>query len=463
MRKTDKSNILFIMADQHRYDYLETAQDAPAALNTPNLRRLAEQGVSFPNCTTNAPVCAPSRIGLASGLQPSRLGSLDNGSFLPATVPTYYQQLRDHGYRVGCVGKLDLAKPDGYNGRYGDRPRTYSWGFTHPEECEGKMHAGSSATPIGPYTHYLQEKGRLKVFHEDYQKRSATGWIKGGSHDSVLPTEDFADTYIGRRATQFIQNIPDDFPWHLFVSFVGPHDPFDPPTEYGDRYRHAHMPPAIADDMGGKPEWVRRRVVDISPEEIAVTRRQYCAATELIDAQIGHMLNALAQRGMLDNTYIIYSSDHGEMLGDYGLYTKSVAYEASLRVPLLIAGPGIEGHQISKGLVELIDLNPTICDLVGVPVLQNIDARSIVPVLQGDTETHRTETVSALRNFRCIRTETYKLIENYNDVDELYDLENDPAELHNIARTERKIAGALRGRLSRRFRMENVRNKKVVR
>lgn len=90
-----KPNVLFIMADQHRYDYLETAENAPTALNTPNLRRLAEHGVSFPNCTTNAPVCAPSRIALASGLQPSRIGAVDNGSFLPPTVPTYYQQLRD--------------------------------------------------------------------------------------------------------------------------------------------------------------------------------------------------------------------------------------------------------------------------------------------------------------------------------------------------------------------------------
>ena len=101
------------------------------------------------------------------------------------------------------------------------------------------------------------------------------------------------------------------------------------------------MPPAIVDDMDGKPEWVKRRVVDISPEEITLTRQQYCAATELIDNQIGKMLDALEQRGMLDNTYVIYSSDHGEMLGDHGLYTKSVAYEASLRVPLIIAGPHV--------------------------------------------------------------------------------------------------------------------------
>ena len=442
------------MSDQHRHDYLQAVGGAPAALNTPNLRRLAAQGTRFENCTTNAPVCAPSRIALASGLQPSRLGAVDNGSFLPATVPTYYQQLRDHGYRVGCIGKLDLAKPDGYNGRYGDRPRTYSWGFTHPEECEGKMHAGSSPTPIGPYTHYLQEKGLLKAFHEDYRKRSRGGWIKNGSHDSVLPTEDFADTYIGRRATEFIETIPDDFPWHLFVSFVGPHDPFDPPTEYGDKYRNAEMPPAIADNMDGKPEWVKRRVVDISPEKITVTRQQYCAATELIDDQIGKMLDALEQRGMLNNTYIIYSSDHGEMLGDHGLYTKSVAYEASLRVPLIIAGPGIMRPRISDALIELIDLNPTICELVGVPVLPDIDARSFAPVLWRGIAMHRTETVSALRNFRCIRTETHKLIENYNDITELYDLENDPAELYNIAESEPEIARTLKGRLGRRFRVE---------
>ena len=216
------------------------------------------------------------------------------------------------------------------------------------------------------------------------------------------------------------------------------------------------MPPAIVDNMDGKPEWVKRRVVDVSPEEITITRQQYCAATELIDDQIGEMLRALEQRGMLDNTYIIYSSDHGEMLGDHGLYTKSVAYEASLRVPLLVAGPGIPRNQISESLVELIDLNPTICDLADVPVLPRMDARSIAPVLRGETETHRSETVSALRNFRCIRTATHKLIENYNDVTELYDLENDPAELHNIAASDRKTAGTLKRRLGRRFRSELV-------
>ena len=145
--------------------------------------------------SSNAPVCAPARIGLATGMHPARIGTLDNQSYLPSHLPTYYQRLRDSGYRVGCVGKLDLAKPDKYNGRHGDRPAVYRWGFTHPEEVEGKMHAaqGEPTAPHGPYTHYLKDKGRLSAFWEDYRKRAEDGWILGASHDSVLPAEDSQD------------------------------------------------------------------------------------------------------------------------------------------------------------------------------------------------------------------------------------------------------------------------------
>jgi len=379
-----------------------------------------------------------------------RLGALDNSSYLPRSAPTYYQRLRDQGCRVGCVGKLDLAKPSRYNGRYGDRPCVFGWGFTHPEECEGKMHAGGSPTPIGPYTYYLEERGLLQTFHEDYQARAAKGWTVGASHDSVLPTDAFEDAYIGRRAAEWIESIPDDFPWHYFVSFVGPHDPFDPPTEYADRYRNADVPPPMRDSMEGKPAWQQRRIVKGDAEEIAVTRRQYCAAIELIDDQVGLILDALGRRGMTDNTYIVYSSDHGEMLGDHGLYTKSVAYEAALRVPLIVAGPGIEGGRTSDALIELIDVNPTICELAGLRPQENIDALSFAPLLRGGA-THRSGTVSAIRNFMCIRTDRYKLIKNYNDVTELYDLAEDPDELNNIASERRDVVRELSGRMKGRF------------
>lgn len=423
-------NLLLIMTDQHRFDYLGCA--GARHVRTPNIDALAARGLRFTQCAVNAPVCAPSRIGLAAGLQPWRLGALGNNAFLPRGITTYYQRLRDAGYRVGCVGKLDLAKPDPYNGRHGDRPRVFGWGFTHPEECEGKMHAGKSERPLGPYGFWLQEKGLYRKFHEDYMRRAANGWVRDASHDSVLPTEAFEDAYIGRRAVDWLRDIGDDYPWHLFVSFVGPHDPFDPPAAYADLYRNREMPPAVKDDLSGKPACVQRRNLHLDDEAVAITRRQYCAAIELIDDQVGAIIDMLKKRGQFDNTIIVFTSDHGEMLGDHGLYTKSLPYEASVRAPLLVCGPGVLGDTVSDTLVELNDLNPTLCELAGLPPQPGIDARSLAPVLRGDSCAHRQDTVARLSSFTCLRTHTHKFITWEGGGQELYDLEDDPDELRNV-------------------------------
>lgn len=287
------------MDDQHRFDFLGCA--GADYVRTPNIDALAQRGLRFSNCTVNSPVCAPSRISLASGLMAHRVAPFDNSSYLSNRVPTYYQRLRDHGYRVGCVGKLDLGKPDRYNGRYGDRPAAFSWGFTHPEEVEGKMHAARFEEPQGPYGFFLEERGLYKTFSEDYLNRFVRGretdyvhrWIETGSGDSPLPTDAFEDTYIGQRAVRWIENVPDDFPWHYFVSFVGPHDPFDPPTEYADRWRSAKMPPAIPFDVTDRPTWITKRSAARDSDNTDMVRRQYCALIELIDDQIGQILAAL--------------------------------------------------------------------------------------------------------------------------------------------------------------------------
>ena len=442
-------NILFIMTDQHRWDYLGCY--GADFVTTPNIDRLAASGLRFTNAFTNAPLCAPARIGLATGLHPARIGALDNSSYLPQHLSSYYQRLRDGGYRVGCVGKLDLAKPDAYNGRYGDRPPVYRWGFTHPEEVEGKMHAalGDPSAPHGPYTRYLRERGRLTSFCEDYRRRAEAGWILGVSHDSVLPTEDFHDVYIGRRAVRWIENIADDFPWHLFVSFVGPHDPFDPPREYAERYRGAAMPEAIPKSQHGKPQWIRNREKEFDAPELAQIRRQYCALIELIDDQVGALLDALETRDMLDNTIIVFSSDHGEMLGDHGLFQKGTPYEPAIHIPLIVAGPGIDGGRTSDALVDMSDLNPTICALAGVDAAPDMDARSFEQILRGGQETHRREIMTALTNFACLRTASAKFVDNCEDMPELYDLERDPGESRNIAPEHPDQVAAMRGRLKR--------------
>ncbi|MCY3770752.1 MAG: sulfatase-like hydrolase/transferase [Gemmatimonadetes bacterium] len=449
MTRTRRPNLLFIMDDQHRHDYLSTA--GASFVRTPNLDRLAERGIRFTQCITNAPVCAPARIGLASGLQPARLGCLDNNCYLPRHVTPYYARLQDAGYRVGCVGKLDLAKPDPYNGRRGDRPRVFGWGFTHPVECEGKMHAGMADEPRGPYGFWLQDQGLFDRFREDYAARGARGWIEGASHDSVLPEEAFEDVYIGRRATEWIDSVPDDYPWHLFVSFVGPHDPFDPPTTYADRYRDAAVPPAVRSGSEGKPGWVNARRRNLSDDEVAVTRRQYCASIEAIDDQVGRIIAAVERRGMGADTFIIFASDHGEMLGDHGLYTKSVPYEAALRVPLVAAGPGIPGGRTSDALVELIDVNPTLCALAVLPAQEGLDARDFSAVLAGERSIHRQEGASALREFRLVRTAEHKLVVHHTGEVELYDLVNDPDEQKNVAADRPDTVRDLRRRLRQRF------------
>ncbi len=444
---TDRPNILFLFADQHRYDYLGAA--GATWLNTPNLDRLAASGVRFTQAATNCPLSAPSRMALATGLQPVRTGVLANDfGRVPHGIPTLYQRLRDHGYWVASSGKLHLGGT-GTAGPNGNPPGAYSLGFTHPYECEGKMGAGHRPNPSGPYTHYLHEKGLLEAFHQDYQKRIEKGWA-WANWDSVLPAADFEDSFIGRKATEWIRDVPQIHPWMMFVNFVGPHSPFDPPAEYADRYRDAPMPAVVPTVMEGKPQWVRERDHRFGPEAVVEAQRQYCGAIEAIDDQVGALLDMLDERGMRDNTYIVFSSDHGEMLGDFGMYAKYVAYEGSLRVPLLVSGPGYEQLR-SDALVELIDINPTICQLAGLTAQEHIDALSLVPVLQDEATEHRTETASVIENFRCIRTRQYKLIHNYNDRFELYDLVDDPQELNNVAAERPEVFKAMHGRLRERF------------
>ncbi len=448
-----RPNLLLIMADQHRHDWLGAG--GASWVRTPHLDALAERGLVFRQATCCAPLCAPSRISLAAGMAAHRLGALGNNAFYPRPVPTYYEALRDAGYRVGLVGKLDLHKPDPFNGRHGNLPILYSYGFTDPVECEGKMHAGTGwPAPHGPYNHYLLERGRLQAFCEDYRRRGREPvWYAA---DSVLPTEDWEDCYIARRAAAFIEAQEGESPWHLFVSFVGPHNPWDPPTEMAAHFRAAPMPVPVADAPDGKPQWVVRKAraqAGASAEEVAVVRRQYTAALEVIDAQVGLVLRALQRGGQADRTYVFYTADHGEMLGDHGLYEKSVFYEAALRVPLIASGPGVPRGR-SDALVEMSDLHPTLLELAGVaPRLPYaaLDARSFAPVLADPAAAHRADALSALTTARCLRTATHKLIDNINDRPELYDLRADPDERHNLAEQEPALLATLRRALARRL------------
>lgn len=426
---TDRPNILFIMADQFRADYLGCA--GASFVRTPNLDRLAARGVRFSQCASNGPVCVPARVALATGLDPRRTGVLDNDLFLSPHDTTYYARLRDHGYRVGCAGKLDLAKPDTYNGCRGDRPRVFSWGFTHPVEIEGKEHSLNSPCPSGPYGFWLAERGLFERYHTERRGRS---WAERLWMPSELPAESFLDVYQGRRAVEWLKDVPQDFPWHLFVSFSGPHLPHDPPREYWERYADAPMPAPIPppQDSRASHRSMHLKSLRDDPSLPLKTRRSYCAYIELIDEWIGRILTTLADRGLDGNTIVVFSSDHGEMLWDLGMIGKSVPYEGSLRVPLIVAGPGVSAGARCDALVEMNDINPTLCHLAGLPDQPGIDARSFHRCLASPSASHRAETVADLRAWECIRTADCKLVRQSNHAPEFYDLKADPGESTNL-------------------------------
>lgn len=442
---TDRPNVLWIIDDQHRGDWMGCA--GAEFVRTPHLDRLAGQGMRFDACYTNSPVCGPARCSLATGLLPHRTGILSNDqAFLPVSAPTVYKHFRDHGYRVSLVGRHDLAKPGAPRSIHGNRPLNFSYGFTEALEVEGGMAVSRLDEPNGPYGAYLREVGLWEAYRADFRARHDKAWILGASHDSVLPAEHHQDAFVGRKACERIEAIEDDYPWMMFVSFQGPHDPFDPPAEFGEMYRHAELPPPVISDPSTRSRRTqRRRHVRIAPgaepdpREVARARRQYAAKITFIDHQVGLMLDALRRRGDAENTIVVFCSDHGEMAGDHELWIKHVAYEPSWRVPLIVAGPGV-ATGATDALVELSDLNPTLAELCSLPVQPAQDARSFAPVVRGQADEHRRAVVTMERGYQGVRTAEDKAIFNDNDASEYYDLATDPQETTNLAdRRDRRV------------------------
>jgi arylsulfatase len=471
-------NVLLLMCDQLRFDFLGYAGASFA--QTPTIDRLARQGTTFARCYTNSAICAPARVALASGQLPHRMGALDNSVSLPLSAQTYYRQLRDHGYAVGCVGKLDLAKTNLDCG-HGDLPRTYAWGFTHPMECMGRMdslqvrdhdparridyardlapevmagYADGLPRPKDPYTYWLEQQGLLDLYFKDMLLCRGMNWLDRHIHDSLLPTEAYEDMFIGNRAVEWLDRIETRQPWHLFVSFVGPHDPFTPPREYADRFRDTNVPPPVADDLSGKPVWIQKRATGPAmrhnSETPTLARRQYLACMHAIDTAISRIVTCLDARGMSENTVILFCADHGEMLHDHGLITKHCAYEASAHIPLFATGPGIEAGKSAAAVTELIDVAATICDLAKCP-MAGIDGRSFAPLFRDAGAPHRDVAVCMETPYRAIMDDRYKYIENVNDRHEFYDLRSDPLELDNRITEAGDEVRRLRRRLAERL------------
>ena len=427
-------NILFLFPDQHRWDWLGCHGDLD--LHTPNLDKLAAGGTRFTRCYTPSPVCSPARACLATGRRYTRCGVMHNCDNTPVELPNYYRLLRDHGYQVSGVGKFDLHKPDKDWGLDG-KNMLPEYGFTSGCDNEGKGDAiaaynNNGKQPKGPYLQHLQNQGQA-VIDSYYQM-----WYKNKEHRGLLfsdinplSVDDYCDNWVGNNALNEIENFDHNKPWHLVVNFVGPHDPYDVLPEMADSTKDRQFPQAHANDKD-------------DPEELMRRRRYYAAMIENIDRMAGEMLAAIEARGELDNTIIIYSSDHGEMLGDHNGWAKSKPLDASVRVPLIVKGPGVQAGQVRDDLISMHDVSALCLEAAGVELASDMDCKSPWPALRGDAQPHRDHLSIGLAAWRLIVAGDYKytqwqdgaqrLVDQSVDFWEDQDISTNPEQQERIAR-----------------------------
>lgn len=448
-RRDGRPNLLFILPDQHRFDWLSGYPDNP--IRTPNLDSLAVRGVRFEKAYCAAPVCAASRACLASGREYDECGVGTNGEDYPIAQTTYYEKLRDAGYWVASSGKLDLSKA-GFDEGLDGRNHMVAWGFSDMVNCAGKGDAvfqwGKFKTPYEPYMLYLAGRGMADQYAADIGGRGGGHSFGPSEYRKVYPSplsdEDYQDNWIGRTGLELMSRFPSDRPWHLVVNFAGPHDPEDITLRMEKTVRDRILPPPDSSTQ-------------LTPEIHNAIRQNYTAMVENIDRWVGLYADELRRRGEWENTVIVFSSDHGEMLGDHDRWGKNVPYEGSLCVPLIVAGPDIK-HRRSKALISLIDIGATFLDYAKADEPAGMTARSFRPLLEGSTDTHRAHVNSGLLNWRLVTDGRYKLIRGFdpqqtknhgsvprgaNAPQLLYDLERDPREERNFAESEPAVVARL--------------------
>lgn len=423
-----RPNILWYCTDQQRFDTIKALGNPH--VQTPVIDSLVNEGVAFTHAYCQSPICTPSRASIMTGMYPSRVHNTRNGNdTFPDGPPLISKLIADSGYECGLIGKFHLVSA-------GMRPEPrLDDGFT----AWWHSHAPRDDWPIGShdYADWVRERGGdLNALRD---------------HEDRVPAELHQTTWASDRAIQFISKERDQ-PWLLNVNIYDPHPPFIPPKSYADKFKPEDMPgPYFREsDLEHQAKFANVDFQDEirTPEEHDAKDAQakYYAMIAQIDDQFARILECLEQTGQRENTVIIFTSDHGETLGDHGLMFKGCRfYEGLVRVPLIFSWPGqFQSNLQCSGLTELLDMSATILDLCGVEIPDYFQGNSLLPVLRGEQDGNklrdfvRSEYFEALDPFftggpgsyaTMYRDEKYKLsVYHDQQLGELYDLETDPWE-----------------------------------
>jgi arylsulfatase A-like enzyme len=427
-------NIVLVLTDHFRPDWL--------GVHTPHLVRLAAGGVRFDGAHCAAPLCQPSRVSLVTGLLPSQHGVCGNQSAPVAQAlrdESYPRLLQGAGYHTALVGKhhfvdryglgVDVCRDD-------DEVRGYGFDTLVQVVDDGENQHNDDA-----YTRWLRDRGRLEEFRAAY----AAGVAEGRHPFSAGET---ADGFIAEQALRFLREYRDDKPFYLNVGFVGPHPPYWHPGE-----------PAAASSQMPPP----RAAPDTA--EVRERRAHYTEKCRLIDGHVGRILDALRERGSAEDTVFVFTSDHGDCLGDYGIWDKRHFYWPSVGVPLVMAGPGVpagermNGPRVSRALVSLLDLYPTLLALAGTQpdARRRRFGRDLLAMLGGARESMHDAVFAELATSAMVNDGMWKLVfdPEQGGTTHLFNLRSDPGELENLA--GRAGYEAVEAALIRRILTERIR------
>ncbi len=409
---------------------------------TPNMERMAEAGATFDAAYCNSPLCVPSRLSFMTGRYVSGCEGWDNAKPLPSDAPTWPYLLRSAGYDAALSGKMHLIGPDQLHG-FGEQLSYDPHGGGHQADDAARRPDLSTG---GRHPIYLWEDG-VPTADEPWpsvkEARAGTGPMIAADD----ATEEAALAYLRDTARR-------DSPWALCVGFVAPHFPFIVPEPYFSMYypEHADLPNSPPGHLDSLPAAARRlrqafNFSGYAEDEIRRARAAYYGLVTYLDDKIGRLLDALEEGGMAENTVIVHTSDHGESLGEHGLWRKMNFYEQSARVPLQIVWPGvIDGGQRFSGAVSLVDATATILDAAGLGKedvgFTNPDGVSLLPQMMGSASeerdfafvehlAHGTDRPRAMARQGRWKF-SYSHDRNAPDL-ELYDLRSDPGEFRNLA------------------------------
>ena len=417
-----RPNILLIMADQLAAPFLPAY--GHQVVKAPALDALAASGTVFESAYTNSPLCAPARFSMLSGQYNSKIGAYDNAAEFASSVPTFAHHLRGAGYQTCLAGKMHFVGADQLHG-YEERlttdiyPADFGW-TPNWEDAEGRFDWW---------------------FHNMDSVRFA------GVADSSNQLD--YDDEVGFQAVRKLRDLArttDPRPWMLTASFTHPHDPYVARQQYWDRYDHdaVDMPKVGALPVNTLDPHSRRLrnvsamdEVELTDAQIRNARHAYYANISYVDEWVGTLLATLKTGGMADNTVVIFTADHGDMLGERGLWYKMNFFEGAARVPLIVSGPGVVSGRAPEH-VSLLDLLPTMLDIAGVEAPEDADGASLVPLLAGHSDPTRTVTgeylgEGAIAPIIMIRKDNWKYVHCDVDPPQLYDLVADPQEFFNLA------------------------------